>query len=237
MIADAATLYAPLQQSGLLTVAVVVLTLSLLVCYSGPLAVGISSYFLSMTRSQNPRFKMLFSGFDCFGKSCAVFWATAFLCLLWLLPVGFSWLAFLYSKITPFASESFSGVLFTQILALMLVVGLITLFIFFRHSMILFAFIDNPSAGVLAAIKKGFRLIQKNYGRLFKAWMLLVLLIIGWMIVHMLVVIVLMALGGALGIIAAFTVHFGSGIALSLITQIYSMGFLAAFYDDLATND
>lgn len=232
-LAHASAMIAPPQVSFILITTSFVVAVFLICSYGGPLAVGVTAYFLSVVRAEDPRFKQLFCGFDSFGKSCGVFWLTVLLCVLWGFPLGITWAGLVQTaSIAPGAGMA--GMDLVRFVSVLCAMALLVLFICFRHSLILFAFVDDPEKGVIAAVRRGIALVQRNYGKLYKAYFLLLGCILIWMVAHMLLVGALLILGGILGFIVAVILHISAVVLVNFLVQIYSMGFLAALYDDLS---
>lgn len=219
-----------------------------LILFCGPLMTGGTAYFLAVAKHKNPGISCLFSGFDHFGRSIGVFWLTALLIFLWYLLLSAMISGILiglaalngvdvvpaltggqFEKIWGAVSSSaLNAILFPILLAILWVAG--SLWIVFRHCLILFAFADDPESGVIAAVKRGVSVVHGSTGKLFGAWFLVVL--------------VGVLLSGGLAFLFSFLTTSGLqmlaivlnvifGLCFGLVSYILPSTFLAVLYQDI----
>ncbi|MBC8207283.1 MAG: hypothetical protein ISR85_05685 [Kiritimatiellales bacterium] len=229
----------------LMRLGVLIVSFLPLVLFAGPLATGTSSYFLSVAENDHPKVGSIFQGFERFKTSNAVFLLTAFWCFLWCLLLaiivfgGLFGLSMLTKTVTIssfMTSDALSSIggafgLLLLVVVLFAIVGCVGLFwVFFRHSLVLFAFVENPEAGAASAAKHGLSLIRGHYGILFRAWGLLILLFFLLAAIIFGLNYLFMSIG-----FPRLAVIFESiiGIYFGLFVCAYPMIFLAVLYEDV----
>jgi len=173
----------------------------------GPLMVGLSIFFLAVSRRQQPAISQLFEGFSRFGSAFGAYILVSIFILLWAIPVVAvtgGLLIFYGVQASESAAPHFPAWIFLVMLLLEIPVFMAIL----RYSLTFFVLADHENCGPLEAIQNSARMMKGRKGKLF----MLYLRFVGW------------------SFLALFT--FGIGF---LFLSPYMFTSLARFYDDVAT--
>lgn len=179
----------------------------------GPLLVGLSKYFISLTRNEDVAFNMLFEGFSNqnFARSFVAYllfmififlWSLIFIIPFSILIVGYVLnsglitgdMSNLYSL---FNNSSF--IIFIYLSFLLLIPSIIAAF---SYSMTFFILADEPEISGLEAIKKSVQIMKGNKGKLFLLYLIFILLVILCILTLGIAYLWLMPFAGA--VVAAF---------------------------------
>ncbi len=153
----------------------------------GPLLVGLSKYFISLTRNEEVSFNMLFEGFSNqnFARSFVAYLLFIIFLFLWSLIfiIPFAILIVVYvvnsGLITGDMSNLYSllndtsFIIFILLSYLLLIPAIIAAF---SYSMTFFILADEPEISGLDAIKKSIQIMKGNKGKLFLLYIIFVIL-------------------------------------------------------------
>ena len=173
----------------------------------GPLMVGLSIFFLAVSRRQQPAISQLFEGFSRFGTALGAYILVSIFILLWAIPVVAVTVG-LMIYFTVQAGGETAPHFPAWIFLIMVLLEIPVIVAIFRYALTFFILADHESCGPLEAIQSSTRMMKGNKGKLF----MLYLRFVGW------------------SFLALFT--FGIGF---LFLSPYMFTSLARFYDDVAT--
>ena len=174
--------------------------------FSAPMVVGMTAYLLATVRRQYNPFRLLFSGFNCFGTSFCTALLVMILLFVWMAPfVVLAVLAIVFvhpdpAVLPPLTLLAMGAILFLSALFFMILIQM-------RYGLALFVVADDPSVRARQAVRRSVELMKGNYWRLGLLW----LRFIGWQILCVLTL----------------------GIGFIWLAP-YFMVATTAFYDDLA---
>ncbi len=156
---------------------------------TGPLLVGFSKYFISLTRNEEVTFNMLFNGFSNqnFARSFVAYLLMIIFIFLWslifIIPFAILMVGYVINSglITGDMSNLYSllnnpsFLIFIFLSFLLLIPAIIASF---SYSMTFFILADEPEISGFEAIKKSVQIMKGNKGKLFLLYIIFVILAI-----------------------------------------------------------
>lgn len=149
---------------------------------AGPIALGITTYFLKLARGENAIIEDIFSGFKNFGNSFLLNLLVIIFVALWsaifIIPGAILGIVF-------FVKQSF-GMLVLTIIIFGIASSVSVIIAGLRYSMAYYILNDNPEISSIEAIRRSKEMMKGNKGKLF----MLMLSFIGWFILGLLALVI-----------------------------------------------
>ena len=141
---------------------------------SGPIALGVAVFWLSISRAGYGSFVQAFSGFRRFWTALAAILLVGLITLLWLLPfivpgsvIYYFYLGVVEASADNPLSQSFLILLGLNVVVLICIVDFVFLSVSLSYSQVNYLLADNPAMGAMEAIGRSRKIMARNRWKLF----------------------------------------------------------------------